>query len=244
MTRSKPATLHAAITSGSALLTLGARLARGQRAHVDVRVLDRVHADAVAEQRAARLAPRRIDRDDRDLELVVLVEAEAADQLVGERGLARAAGAGDAEHRRLRRFRRAQQLVAQLRRQRFGSRAPVMKRASALLRSCVSPACSAVRSFGSSCARSTSQRATISSIMPCRPSRAGRPRASRCASRRSPAARRSPSGTITPPPPPNTLMFAAAALAQQVEHVLEELDVAALVGRDRDARARLPAARR
>ena len=35
----------------------------------------------------------------------------------------------------------------------------------------------------------------------------------------------------------------AAALAQQVEHVLEVLDVAALVRRDGDARARPPGAR-
>ena len=99
MTRSKPATLHAAITSGSALRDLAAGVARRERAHVDVRMLDRVHPDAVAEQRAAGLAPRRVDRDDRDLQRVVLVEAEAADQLVGQRALAGAAGAGDAERR-------------------------------------------------------------------------------------------------------------------------------------------------
>jgi hypothetical protein len=49
-------------------------------------VVDGVHADAVAEQRAAGLA-----RDGStarcDLQLVVLVEAEAAHQLVGERDL-------------------------------------------------------------------------------------------------------------------------------------------------------------
>ena len=40
---------------------------------------------------------------------------------------------------------------------------------------------------------------------------------------------------MTPPPPPNTLMLLAAVVAQQVDHVLEELDMPALVGGDRDA---------
>jgi hypothetical protein len=46
--------------------------------------LDGVHADAVAEQRAAGALARGVDRDHGDLQLVVLVEAQAADQLVGE----------------------------------------------------------------------------------------------------------------------------------------------------------------
>jgi hypothetical protein len=78
ITMSWPAALHAAIASGSAALNLAARLARRQRAHGDVRMVDRVHADAIAEQCAARLAPRRVDRQDRDAQPVVLVEAEAA----------------------------------------------------------------------------------------------------------------------------------------------------------------------
>ncbi|MCY1360596.1 hypothetical protein D9M68_634070 [compost metagenome] len=62
-------------------------------------MVDRVHADAVAQQRAARLAARWVDRDHRDRQRVLLVEAEAADQFVGQRRLAGAAGAGDAEDR-------------------------------------------------------------------------------------------------------------------------------------------------
>jgi hypothetical protein len=59
----------------------------------------RVHADAVAEQRAARAAPRGVDRDHRHL--AFREEAhQAAEELVGQRGLAGAAGAGDAHHRR------------------------------------------------------------------------------------------------------------------------------------------------
>ena len=83
-------------------------------------MLDRIHADAIAQQRAAGFAPRRVDGNDRDLELVVLIHAEAADQLVGERRFARAARAGDPQDGRLRRFCRAQQFVAQLRRHCFG----------------------------------------------------------------------------------------------------------------------------
>jgi hypothetical protein len=82
---------------GQGLGNFAAGVARGQRAHVDVRMLDRVHADAVAQQRAAGALARGIDRDHGDLLAVVLVEAEAADQLVGQRGFAGAAGARDAE---------------------------------------------------------------------------------------------------------------------------------------------------
>ena len=68
--------------------------------------MDRVHADPVAQQRAAGLAARRVDRDDRDLQAIVLVEAEAPHQLVGQRALAGTAGAGDAQHRGFRSRRR------------------------------------------------------------------------------------------------------------------------------------------
>ena len=77
---------------------LAAGLARRDRAHVDVRSVDRVHPDAVAEQRAAALPPGRIDGDHGDPGIAG-IEAEAADDLVGQRRLAGAAGAGDADHR-------------------------------------------------------------------------------------------------------------------------------------------------
>ncbi len=67
-------------------------------------------------QRAPGLAPGRVDRDDRDPEPVLLVEPEAADDLVGERALARAAGAGDAERGGLRLRRGGQEDIARLRR--------------------------------------------------------------------------------------------------------------------------------
>ncbi len=76
---------------GERLAHFAAGVARGERAHVDVRMLDRVHPDAIAQERAAGLAARRIDRDDRDPQAVLLVEPEAPDDLVGERALARAA---------------------------------------------------------------------------------------------------------------------------------------------------------
>ena len=84
---------------GEVLGQRSAAAPRGHRAEVDLRPAEGVHADAVAEQRAAALAARRVDGEHRDPELVLLVEAEAAHELVGQRRLARAAGAGDAEHR-------------------------------------------------------------------------------------------------------------------------------------------------
>jgi hypothetical protein len=77
-----------------------AGIARGERAHVDVRVVDRVHADAVAQQRAAGALARGIDGDDGDAQLVRLVEPQAQHQLVGERALAGPARPGDAERGR------------------------------------------------------------------------------------------------------------------------------------------------
>jgi hypothetical protein len=58
---------------------------------------ERVHPDPVAEQRAAAAPAGRVDREHGDAQLVLLVEAEPADELVGERRLAGPAGAGDAE---------------------------------------------------------------------------------------------------------------------------------------------------
>ena len=77
---------------------LAIRIPGRQRAHEHLSTVDRVHADAVAEQGAAALALGRVDGDDRDARFRI-VEAEAADQFVGQRRLAGAAGAGDAEHR-------------------------------------------------------------------------------------------------------------------------------------------------
>ncbi len=87
---------------GQRLADLAAEVARGQRAHEDARPArpgaDGVHADAVAQQRAAALAPARVDADQGHAQRIALVQAQAADELVGEAALARAAGAGDAEH--------------------------------------------------------------------------------------------------------------------------------------------------
>src|SRR5262249_5813606 len=78
----------------------GAVLAtRRERAHEDRIRGQAVHANAVAEQRAARAATRRVHRDDGDL-LAREVPHEAAEQLIVEARLASAARAGDAENRR------------------------------------------------------------------------------------------------------------------------------------------------
>src|SRR5882672_8553343 len=80
------------------------RLARSKRAHEDPRLVDRVHADAVAQQRAAGFPARRVDRQHRDAHLVALIEAETAHQLVGQRRFSCAPRAGDAENGYLVRF--------------------------------------------------------------------------------------------------------------------------------------------
>ena len=73
--------------------------ARRQRAHEHLLGRERVHADAVAEQRAAAAASRRVHRDDGDV-AVREVPHEAHQQFVGQARLARAARAGDADDRR------------------------------------------------------------------------------------------------------------------------------------------------
>ena len=78
---------------------LGHRPAGGERPHEHVGVVDGVHADPVAEQRAPGPPACGIDGHHRDAQLVLVVEAEAPHQLVGERGLAGPTRAGDAEHR-------------------------------------------------------------------------------------------------------------------------------------------------
>jgi len=60
---------------------------------------DCVHADAVTEKRTARFASRGIDRNHGDLERVALIEANAANEFVGQRRLACAARSGDAQRR-------------------------------------------------------------------------------------------------------------------------------------------------
>ena len=93
------------------------RISSRDRAHVNVGVIDGVHANAIAEQRTAGFAPGRVDCDDGDFQRIGMVEAEAADDFVGQRRLARTAGAGDAEHGRVAFGRRAEQFAPQRRRQ-------------------------------------------------------------------------------------------------------------------------------
>src|SRR6266853_1145649 len=88
-------------------------VARGERAHEHAPSGDRVHADAVAEQRPAGFPPRGIDRENGDAEPVFLVEAEAAHELIGERGFSRPARTGYAERRHGKRMGLLQHLPAQ-----------------------------------------------------------------------------------------------------------------------------------
>ena len=73
--------------------------AGGQRAEEHLRAVERVHADAIAQQRAATATAGGVDGDDRDAHLVGLVETEPAQQFVGERRLPGTTGARDAHHR-------------------------------------------------------------------------------------------------------------------------------------------------
>ena len=60
---------------------------------------ERIHANAIAQQRAARATTRRIHRHDGDV-AIREVAHEALQQLVVEAGFTRAAGAGEADDRR------------------------------------------------------------------------------------------------------------------------------------------------
>jgi hypothetical protein len=61
---------------------------------------DRVHADAVAEQRTARALATRVDADHRDPQRVALIEPQPPHQLVSQARLARTTCAGHTEHGR------------------------------------------------------------------------------------------------------------------------------------------------
>jgi hypothetical protein len=76
---------------------LGAAPGR-ERAEVGAVAVEGVHPDPVAEQRPAAAPPGRVDGDHGDAQLVLLVHAEPSHQLVRQRGLAGAAGAGDPQH--------------------------------------------------------------------------------------------------------------------------------------------------
>jgi hypothetical protein len=73
--------------------------ARRERAHENLRGRERVHADAVSQQRAAGTSSRRIDGDHGDLPVGKRTR-ETQQQLVGERALARAARARETDDRR------------------------------------------------------------------------------------------------------------------------------------------------
>ncbi len=88
--------------------------AGGERAEVDAVAVERVHPDAVAEQGSPTTTAGRVDGHAGDPQLVLLVDAQPPHQLVGEAGLARAAGAGDAEHGGAAGARRALELGAQV----------------------------------------------------------------------------------------------------------------------------------
>ena len=62
-------------------------------------MINGIHANAVAQQRAAGFAPGGIDRQHRDTQAVTTVEPKTADHLIGQGRLAGATGAGNTQHR-------------------------------------------------------------------------------------------------------------------------------------------------
>jgi hypothetical protein len=81
ITRSKPAAFSDAHGFLHVLAQREVALARGERTHVHAFATDAVHADAVAQQRAAGLALARVHADHAD-GLRRLIDDEAADQLI------------------------------------------------------------------------------------------------------------------------------------------------------------------
>ena len=73
-------------------------IASRYRTHHNVGVINCIHADAVAEQRAAGLTPRRIYRQYCNFKRVARVLPETSNDFVGCRRLACPASAGDTEH--------------------------------------------------------------------------------------------------------------------------------------------------
>ena len=88
--RSKPATLHGGEHVGQGLADLAAEVARGQAAHEDARARSAATAPmAFMRMRSPSSAPPLLRRDGSMLmtamlQRVVLVQAQAADQLVGQ----------------------------------------------------------------------------------------------------------------------------------------------------------------
>ena len=196
-------------------------------------MLDRVHPDAIAEERAAGLAPRRIDRDDGDPQPVVLVETEPPDDFVGERALARAAGSGHAERRRLRLRRGGEQNVVRFRGDRAGfeARDHPGKRARARGRTAAHEhhrlSRQLVRKIDIARGDDFADHSLQPEPLPVL--RGEDPRDAVVVQLVDLVGNDHAAATA------EHLDVAGAALAQKIEHVLEELDVPALVRRDRDA---------
>ena len=99
MTRSKPAACRRRSLRAARPKFPLAGVARGERTHVDVRMLDGVHADAVAEQRTTGALARRVDGDDGNLQRVAPGRGGNGAPVRRSARTCRAAGAGNAEHR-------------------------------------------------------------------------------------------------------------------------------------------------
>ena len=193
---------------------------------------DRVHANAVTEQRATALAARRVDRDHGHAQAVVLVEPQAADQLVGQRRLAGTARAGDAEHGH-----RCERGACAHRSHQRRIGLAVFQCGDQLSQR--TPGGFVVASDGVERARRMLRKAVIAahhhladhSLQPHALAVLGAVDARHAVGLQLADLVRHDDATATA----KHLNVRAAALAQQVDHVLEVLDVPALVAADRDA---------
>ena len=118
MIRSKPASLQAAMTSGSAAeISLPVSRVASERMKMFGCSMAFMRMRSPSSAPPVRLREGSIEMM-AILTAIALVEAEAADQFVGQRGLAGAAGAGDAEHGHGRRRGRLEHRLLERRRSR------------------------------------------------------------------------------------------------------------------------------
>ena len=172
----------------------------------------RVHADAVAEQRAARLR-RRVGStaSDGDAHLGKRVQ-ESQQQLVDDARLAGAAGAGDADDRDARAPSRPRLRAARPARLRRTCSCSIADSARPIAISSSTSRCRSRRASRGDVARALGRYRACARrrLRSCRQAEAHPVvRGGRCARRRKPRARRSPPAVIVPPPPPKTRMWPA-----------------------------------
>ena len=230
--RSKPAACSTRTASRDGAREREVRAPRGERAREDPRAVDRVHADAIAEQRAARAPPRGVDEQQADAAPGML-EPEAADDLVDDARLAGAARAREADDGR----RRAPAARLELAAQAVGSRGSPARPSPRAARSGAPPRAARSRRATRAKPRPSgrgwlAQSSSSQRIMPSRP----RPRPSSGRKMRATPyglELRRLGGGDRPAAATIHAHVSSPRRAQPIEQVAEELEMPALVGGDR-----------